>query len=81
MEKNPMLSLEEDLIFDTENRINRKIPIKVEMEIEQIVAKEHENIEKNEGYCHLFWARKKELLKEKGYNWLSPFDQGKHIVN
>lgn len=79
MEKNPMISSESDLIFDTVNRMNQ-IPIKLEMEIEQIIVKEHENIPKNPGYCHEFWKRKKELLKEKGFDWLSPFDQNKHII-
>ena len=74
-----MMSSEEDLIFDTVNRLKR-IPISLEMEIEKIVADEQIDIPKTSGYCYKFWARKKELLAEKGYDWLSPFEQGKHII-
>ncbi|MGN0167234.1 MAG: hypothetical protein ACI4AB_04270 [Acetatifactor sp.] len=75
-----MLSSFSDLISDTENRVLNGIPIEVEQEVERQIEQEHHNLPKDPGYCHTFWARKKELLKERGYNWTSPLEQNKHIL-
>ena len=80
MERNPMMSNDNEFLGDTMNRIIKGIPIEVEKEVEEIIEKEHENLPKGLGYCHTFWHRKKELLKEKGYEWLSPADRNKHII-
>ena len=80
MDKNPMLSSKADLMGDTLNRIGNRIPIQIEEDVEKIIEKEHEKLPKGLGYCYVFWNRKKELLKEKGYDWSSPADQNKHII-
>lgn len=79
-QKNSMLSSFGELISDTENRILQGIPIEVEQEVERQIEKEHAGIPKGAGYCHMFWKRKKELLKERGYDWKSPVEQNRHIL-
>lgn len=49
-----------------------EIPENIISEVEEIIEKEHQDVSKGLGYCHRFWARKKTLLKERGYDWKSP---------
>jgi hypothetical protein len=32
------------------------------------------------GSCHIYWARKKELLKAEGIDWKSPSEMNPHIM-
>ena len=56
------------------------IPEEIEKEVDEQIEKEHENIPKGMGYCHMYWARKKVLLKERGYDWKSPAELNKNIL-
>lgn len=31
------------------------------------------------GRCHIYWAKKKELLKQEGINWLTPAECNPYI--
>lgn len=55
-----------------------EIPDEIILEIEEIIEKEHQDVYKGLGYCHLYWTRKKELLKERGYDWKSPAELDKY---
>ncbi len=50
-------------------------------EIDKILEEEFKDTPKGLGFCHIFWARKKQLLLEK-YNitWLSPADLNPDIT-
>ncbi|MCM1047147.1 MAG: hypothetical protein NC433_01820 [Clostridiales bacterium] len=57
-----------------------EIPEKIMLEVETIIEKEHENVVKGMGYCHRYWARKKELLRERGYYWESPAETDPNTI-
>lgn len=57
-----------------------EIPENIISEVEEIIEKEHQDIPKGLGYCHLFWTRKKELLRERGYDWKSPAELEKNTL-
>lgn len=58
----------------------QEIPKEVEEEVDRQIEMEHANVPKGLGYCHMYWARKKALLKEKGYDWKSPAEQHPNIL-
>lgn len=62
------------------NKDSQEIPEEVEQEVERQIELEHANIPKGMGYCHMYWARKKVLLKERGYDWKSPAEQHPNIL-
>ena len=46
----------------------KKIEKKVEAEVERRLS----DVPKGMGYCHAFWACKREVLSEYGIEWRSP---------
>jgi len=63
-----------------EQLCNGNIPQEVIDEVEAQIKIEHENHPKGLGYCHRFWARKKELLRQRGYLWMSQAELNPDIV-
>lgn len=57
-----------------------EIPKEIIEEVEKQIKEEHKDIHKGLGYCHKFWARKKQLLKQKGYDWQTPAEKNPHII-
>lgn len=57
-----------------------EIPKEIIEEVEKQIKEEHKDIRKGLGYCHQFWARKKYLLKQKGYDWKTPAEKNPHIT-
>lgn len=53
-----------------ENTYEYKI---IEKELEELIQKKIGSKRRRFGYCHLYWATKKKILKEKyGIDWKSP---------
>lgn len=53
-----------------ENTYEYKI---IEKELEELIQKKIGSERRRFGYCHLYWATKKKILKEKyGIDWKSP---------
>ena len=59
--------------------INNTISEEVIKEVEAIIEEEDKDLPKGLGYCHRFWYRKKQLLKERGYQWKTPAEENPHI--
>lgn len=62
------------------NTDNTEIPESIMHEVECRIEEEHKNVPKGLGYCHMYWARKKQLLKERGYDWKSPAELNPNIM-
>ncbi len=61
-------------------------PIESDPKYKEILSSVDKEIEKKYGdsppmgYCHMLWAKKKQILKEKhGIDWKSPADLNPHI--
>ena len=54
--------------------MEQNIPDEVMREVEEILEERFKDYNKRLGFCHIYWAHKKELLSQRGYTWLSPAD-------
>ena len=58
--------------LNNNSTISNNIPKEVMEQVEKIIEEEHKDYNKDFGYCHIYWQRKKELLSSFGYEWKSP---------
>lgn len=61
-------------VFKDKEEINNKIPDKVMKEVETELDDIFKDTHKGMGFCHQYWAKKKQLLNDRGYEWFSPKD-------
>ena len=54
--------------------MDQNIPDGIMREVEKILDDRFKDFNKGLGFCHIYWYHKKELLRERGYSWLSPAD-------
>ena len=53
----------------------------IEAEVEEKLKEKLKDIPECLGYCHMYWATKKELLKkEYGIDWKSPAEMNPHAL-
>ena len=57
-----------------------KIPQEVIDMVERQIEEEHKNYPKGMGYCHMFWARKKQILKMYGYDCKTPTEENPYVI-
>ena len=53
--------------------------VKIQSELDEL-NKELDERGMNMGSCHIYWARKKKLLKELGIDWKTPAECNPHII-
>ena len=60
-------------------RSGNEIPEDILREVDKIIDRELEG-RSGMGLCHIAWQRKKDLLAERGYHWLSPKEENTNII-
>lgn len=54
---------------------------KIEKALEAELEESMKNVPKGMGYCHVYWGRKKRILKEKySIDWKSPAEMNSRVM-
>lgn len=65
---------------EMEYKEEQGIPAKVIKEVEKEVDRILKDTPHGMGFCHIYWNCKKQLLKDRGYDWLSPKDLNPGVI-
>ena len=73
-QQNRAQDIPKNISFNAVQSIDQNIPGEIMREVEEILEERFQDFNKGRGFCHIYWYHKKELLRQKGYSWLSPAD-------